>query len=136
NPRMQDVITGSLNTLSRRIGANPRDAAGSPLTDDQLAKLLDECGIGIASGGAPKPGKLNINTCPSDILQYLLDIDPATADAIILERESQPSGFASIVDLLKVPSITRNRLARIFHLLTVRSNVYVVTCRGRDLHTG
>ena len=40
------------------------------------------------------------------------------------------------MDLLKVPSLNRARLARLYPLLTVRSNVYVVTCRGRDLRTG
>ena len=64
------------------------------------------------------------------------DIDPATSESIILERESQPRGFTSIMYLLTVPSLNRARLARLYPLLTVRSNVYVVTCRGRDLRTG
>jgi hypothetical protein len=39
------------------------------------------------------------------------------------------------VDLLNVP-VSRGQLAQIYNVLTVRSNVYVVTCRGRDVKTG
>jgi DNA uptake protein ComE-like DNA-binding protein len=137
NAQMADFLTQSLNGLARRVGINPQQRqVGQPLTNDQLGSLFNECGIGVSSGGAPKPGKLNINTCPSDILQYLPDIDPALADSIIMERESRPNGFTSIMDLLAIPAMNRNSLAKIYPLLTVRSNVYVVTCRGRDLRTG
>lgn len=136
---MRDFILRTPGDLLRRVpGTSPERLreAPPPLSDEQLGRLLDECTIAPASDTGPRPGRLNINTCPADVLQYLPEIDPALADMIILERESRPGGFTSIVDLLAVPAITRRRLAQIYPLLTVRSNVYVVCSRGRDAGTG
>jgi DNA uptake protein ComE-like DNA-binding protein len=108
-----------------------------PLTTEELARVLDEVTIGTETGGAAVvPGKLNINTCPAETLQYLPNIDPALADAIIFERESRPDGFSSVVDLLAIPGLSRARLATLYDMLTVRSNTFIVTSRGRDLRTG
>lgn len=120
--------------LSRLAPSDGSTIPPSPLSRDQLARLLDEAQIGDAS--RPTPGKLNVNTCQAETLQYLPDIDPAMADAIVLERESRPSGFTSVADLLDVAGMTRNRLSRISGVLDVRSNVFVVSSRGRDAATG
>jgi hypothetical protein len=137
NATLADFITGNLSSLLRRIpsaaGQQGR-RAGSPLTDDQLRLLLDECAIGAPDPGKKLPGKLNINTCAAKTLEYLPEIDPNTADAIILERAGRPQGFTSIVDLLG--TVNRRQLAAIYPYITVRSNVYIVTSRGRDAKTG
>ena len=91
---------------------------------------MDEAAAG------PFPGKLNINTCPAEVLQYLPGMDPGLADSIIFEREARTGGFTSIVDLLAVPAMSRNTLAGLASLIDVRSNVYTVTSRGRDAATG
>ncbi len=99
----------------------------------ELGAVLNECSIGPTAG---KPGKLNINTCDAKVLQYLPEISATLADAIIYERAGRPEGFASVADLLDVPSMSRNRLARISNLLDVRSNAIIVSSRGRDARTG
>ncbi|HYE02436.1 MAG TPA: type II secretion system protein GspK [Phycisphaerales bacterium] len=115
-----------------------RGAAASPepLTNEQLAALFDECSIGPPA--AAGPGRLNVNTCPPEVFEYLPSIDPAVADAIMFEREARRSagGFASVIDLLEIPSMSRARLADLVELLDVTSNVYCVTSRGRDHSTG
>lgn len=140
NAQMQDYITGNLSRLARRIPGATQDQiqnAGQALTNEQLGKLLAECGLGVSTSTQPKPGKLNINTCTSDVLQYLFDINQASlADSILFERDSRGGTFNAITDLLDNPSISRQQLAQLYPILTVRSNVYVVTCRGRDLRTG
>ncbi len=105
------------------------------LTDDQVARLLDECAFPSTTGLAA-PGKLNINTCSDKVLQCLPTIDSSLADSIILERSARQQGFVALTDLLEVPSMTRERLADLFPYLTVRSNVFVVVSRGRDANTG
>lgn len=132
---MADFIRRNLSQLA---GANgqPINRNARNLTNDQLALLLDECEIEATTSTGPLPGKLNINTCQAETLEYIPTITADLADAIVLERDSQPKGFTSIVDLLNVQGMNRNRLAQIYNVLTVRSNVYVVTCRGRDLKTG
>ena len=121
-----------------RIARTGVGAASTPVNDlskDQLALLVDECSLGAAAT-TPQPGKLNINTCAAETLQYLPEISPELADAIVSERTARADGFASIMDLMDVPGMTRQQLATIYDLLCVRSNVYVVTCRGRDARTG
>ncbi|GJQ30892.1 MAG: hypothetical protein HBSAPP03_27760 [Phycisphaerae bacterium] len=141
---MADFITQDLNTLARRArGQQGGGGRGQPqqprvesLTTAQLGALLDESQIGPPEAGARLPGKLNINTCPAEVLDFLPEIQPETADAIIAERSARPQGFTSVGDLLAVPGIGRRQLAAIHELLCVRSNVFIVTCRGRDAGSG
>ena len=134
---LADFITRDLATLALAAGGGGQGSAGvEALTSEQLGLLLDECRIGPASEGAFEPGRLNINTCAAETLEYLPEIDAEVADAIIAEREARPEGFASTAELMEVSGIGRRQLAAIARLLTVRSTVYVVTSRGRDARTG
>lgn len=123
-------------TLSRRQSQVPA------LTVEQLGKLLDQATLGSSSTdtglpeGSKLPGKININTASTQVLESIPEIDATLADGIISERSARPQGFTSIADLLEVPGMTRTQLAVIYELLTTRSNVYVVTSRGRDSRTG
>lgn len=114
----------------------PRAPQVEPLNDQQLRAVLDEATIGAPSVGVLLPGKVNINTCPAEVLQFLPEINPEIADAIIAERSSRPEGFTSVMDLAEVPGMTRAQLAVLYDLVTVRSNVFIVTSRGRDARTG
>jgi type II secretory pathway component PulK len=131
---MRDFIVRDLRQLAQASGQ--QGSRVPSLTRDQLGALLDEATIGPAEYGAFIPGKLNVNTCPAKTLGYLPQITPEVADAIIAERSARAEGFATLADLLSVPGIGRRQLAAVFELLTVRSNVYVVTCRGKDSRTG
>jgi len=135
NATMADFIRTNLSQL-RGADGQPINRQARNLTNEQLAAVLDECEIESSATLGPLPGKVNINSCPAEVLEYIPQINAALADAIILERDSMPKGFTSIVDLLNVQGMSRGRLAQISNVLTVRSNVYVVTCRGRDLKTG
>ncbi|MFA6045459.1 MAG: helix-hairpin-helix domain-containing protein [Phycisphaerales bacterium] len=140
---LANFITTDLNTLAAQADAATGSAGGGrgatqrarvpALTTTQLGALLDEATIGPPVAG---PGKLNINSCSADTLQYIPQLDAETADAIIAERSSRAMGFTGLADLLSVPNISRRQLATIYTLLGIRSNVYVVTSRGRDDHTG
>jgi DNA uptake protein ComE-like DNA-binding protein len=139
NASMASIISQSPQQLLRSIPGIDQtrlQTAGAALSAEQLALLLDECSISATDPGAKLPGKLNINTCRAETLEYIPEIDPVTADAIILERAGRPQGFTSIVDLLEVPGMSRRRLSQVYQYLTVRSNVYTVTSRGRDAKTG
>ncbi len=144
NATLARFITQDLNTLARQADAATGQSAGAggrttaratvpPLTNVQLGSLLEECTIGPAIAG---PGKLNINSCEAETLQYLPQLEPETADAIIAERNSRATGFVTLGDLMSVPGVSRAQLAAAYSVLTVRSNVYVVTSRGRDERTG
>ncbi|MCC6951518.1 MAG: general secretion pathway protein GspK [Phycisphaerales bacterium] len=136
---MRDFIIRDLRQLAPQTGGGGgggQTVRVENLTREQLGLLLDEATVGAPESGAYIPGKLNINTCPAKTLEYLPQITPEVADAIIAERSARPDGFVSLADLLSVPGIGRRQLAAIYELLCVRSNVYEVTCRGRDTRTG
>ncbi len=134
---MGDFISTSLSRLARTGGGGGgQQNQVEALTDEQLTLLIDECGIGDPSTEPEQPGKLNLNTCTAEVLRYLPEISDETADAIIADRAGHPEGYKSIMDLLAVPDISRRQLATIYSLLCVKSNVYVVNCRGRDTRTG
>jgi DNA uptake protein ComE-like DNA-binding protein len=146
NARMRDFIQRNLRDLAAIAqqggGAGPiviqdgQQPRVPNLSNEQLAALIDECAIDPETPTGPMPGKLNLNTCTAEMLEYLPGISPATADAIILERSGRPQGFGSIIDLVEVPTLSRRQVAQIYDVLTVRSNAYVVTSRGRDAASG
>jgi DNA uptake protein ComE-like DNA-binding protein len=130
---MTEFIRRNLSQLAQQAGGTITGTVRN-LDREQLAEVLGECAIGTTTVGSP--GKLNINTCEAETLQYIPEISPALADAIILERSGRPEGFGSIVDLLDVPTMSRQRLSRIAGILDVKSNAVVVSSRGRDAKTG
>lgn len=132
---MAEFIRRDLRQLGQQAGMTQAVAATVRALDrTQLAALFNECSIGSATGG--KPGKLNINTCDAETLQYLPEMSAGLADAVIYERSTRPEGFQSIADLLDVPSMTRQRLANLSSIIDVRSNAIIVSSRGRDAKTG
>jgi DNA uptake protein ComE-like DNA-binding protein len=114
----------------RRAGRLPA------LSREQLAALVEECSELPPQAQRFVPARLNINTCEARTIESIPEIEPGLADAIIGERSSRGKGFASIVDLLDVPGMSAAALADAYPLLTTRSAVYRVTCRGRDDKTG
>lgn len=144
NPTMGDFIRRRLNQLEDTLNAR-NEVRGSrsrtaPLEVEQLGKLLDECVIGEADaarfGTGEIPGKLNVNTAPAKVLEMVPEIGVTLADSIVSEREGKAKGFGSIAELLEVPGLSRGNLAGMFDILTVRSNVFFVRCKGRDERSG
>lgn len=98
------------------------------LTDEQLGRVL--AGATIGTTYAPQPGRININTAPVKVLELLPGVDEALADQIVSLRERKTQGLTSIVDLLQIPSLSREMLAAMAPFIDVRSNVFILTARG------
>ena len=75
----------------------------------------DEPAAGPVDGGA---GPLDLNTATAEQLDELPGVGPATAAAILEERDRR-GGFASVDDLLDVPGIGDGKLARLRDLVRV-----------------
>ncbi len=135
--QLDDLANGAIRAGTRvlRPQGFQRSRVES-LSDEQLGALLNEASLTAPSTSASAPGQLNLNTCAAETLQYLPELSPEIADAIIAERSSRPQGFTSVADLLSVEGISRTQLASLYSLFTTRSNVYIVTSRGRDELTG
>jgi type II secretory pathway component PulK len=131
---MTQLIQTALNQLPSVTG-QPINRNVAPLTSDQLGALLDEAVMELPDG--PRPGKVNINTVHEDtITWYMPQVNSFAADSLMAERRARQQGFASWADLLDVPGISRQRLAELYGVITVRSNTFMITCRGRDVRTG
>ena len=130
-------ISTPLNTVVDPATNQPFDRNARDLTRDQLATLLDETALTELPPGA-LPGKLNINTCDEEVLEYVPGMTFELADAIVSERESRlgNGGFLSIVDLLDIEGMTPQVVAALYESLDTRSTVYTATSRGRDEATG
>lgn len=75
-------------------------------------------GGAAASGGAPAAGPVNVNSATADQLDALPGVGPATAAAIVRERE-QHGPFRSVDDLGRVRGIGPAKLAQLHDLVTV-----------------
>lgn len=101
------------------------------LTDEQIGRVLAQSTIGTTY--ASVPGRININKAPVEVLELLPEVDEALADQIDLLRNSKSDGITNIIELLELPTISREMLAAMAPLIDVKSNVYTITSRGVGL---
>lgn len=143
-PTMEDYIQTSPAQMAQRLIAAGVQIAGvtagpglnqiRQLTNEQLKVLYDSA---VADAGAVlPPGKVNLNTAPDELLEYVTALTATERDAILLYRSQNNNQIASIVDLLNIPQINRTRLAAIARLFTVQSTVFSITSQGTDATTG
>ena len=141
---LADFVRTDLGTLAQSaqaavlLNGRRQQTTVTALSKDQLKLLLDECVIGseLASGG-PRAGKLNINTVTRETLErYNTVVNDTLADAILTERDARAGGFLSLLDLEDIPAITSDVLADLMPHIDVKSNVFVVSSRGRDKASG
>ena len=93
------------------------------LSDEQHVRVprLGEsiAGAAPATASASPPGLVNINTASQAQLEGLPGIGPRLAQAIIEYRRAS-GGFSRVEDLLKVPRIGEETLARLRPYISVR----------------
>ena len=131
---MTQIIQTALNQLPSLTG-QPINRDVRPLSAEQLGALLDEAVMELPA--QPGPGKVNVNTVHEDtITWHMPQVNAFVADSLMAERRARQQGFASWADLLAVPGLSRQRLAQLYEVVTIRSNTFVITCRGRDVRTG
>ncbi len=135
---MTDFIQTPLRQIAQQDGVLGRAAqAVTNLENEQLIDLLDNTTMIIESDG-PIPGRVNINTCRRQTLDYLEvfgDLQgSALADLLWTARQSRANGFANIMDLAEI--VGAQQTAFLAQYIDVQSNAYRVSCRGMDEATG
>lgn len=143
--KLEDYVRSELSTLATaqapggtgaRFLAPQANSNVQDLSDEQLKTLLDECTVNESLRDGPRRGRTNLNTARRETLEKLVDLEPAMLDAILLERDGRAGGFTSMTELLSIENIDRSMLAELMARLDVRSQVFVVTSRGKDRATG
>lgn len=135
---MTDFIQTPLRQIAQQDGAMGQAAqAVTNLDTDQLIDLIDNATM-LAESDGPTPGRLNINTCRRQTLDYLEvfgDLQgSALADLLWTARQSRANGFAHIMDLAEV--VGAQQTAFLAQFIDVQSNAYQVSCKGKDEATG
>ena len=146
---LETLLTTSLDIFARQSQQQQQQqqpqrrtgqAAPAPvtaLTDEQLAAAFSE--LTMHDPEVRRPGKLNINTVPADLLRFLvtsLGADEVIAEEIIYMRSGRPEGITSIIDLRQIAELTDTLLLGIARLMDTTSNVYTICSRGRSQATG
>lgn len=135
--------SGSSGRSRRTSGGNrggtnqPSTPSGStvtPLSTDQLRAVFQECTLDDPF--KPAPGRVNLNTVTSEVLQKAMGLDAKSADAILARRKTRQGGFSSVADLLEVSDLKPETLAQIGGQVDVTSNVFMISSRGRARTTG
>ncbi|MCA9295825.1 MAG: general secretion pathway protein GspK, partial [Phycisphaerales bacterium] len=146
---LEMLLTTSLSSTQTGSGTDvPPNAGGRQqqqqpqsseldLTNDQLRVVLGECTTDDPLDG-PQPGKLNINTVSESLLRQMFS-DPSTerlVDEILYLRNNRGEGVTSLVDLKDIPDIQGPDLDRLARAFDVRSNVFLVSSKGRSESSG
>ena len=129
---MQDYLGNSLRALA---GSGVPAGSVTNLDTEQIIALLDECTLSDPAA-APKPGRVNINTCARETLDYIPELSVAIADSLVFERNRRAAGFVNMMDLVTELGLSPQTVSQLAQVLDVRSNAYIVTSKGRDLNTG
>jgi len=107
-----------------------------PLTTEQLKFALSE--LRIEPEHVRRPGRINVNTAPPDLIRELLDLqgfDEVVADELIHRRNGE--GLLSLVDISSLTvELTSSQLNQLATLFTTTSDVFSISCVGRDTATG
>lgn len=130
---LEDLVSTTLSQIAQSSPGLPPTVRN--LTNDQLSDLLGACTLWDPDG-APQPGRVNLNTVRRETLDYIASLNAGLADALLVARDGNASGFTSVVDLLEVPAMTPNRVAQLARILGVEPGAYVITSRGRDAASG
>jgi DNA uptake protein ComE-like DNA-binding protein len=83
------------------------------------------------------PGRININTADSAVLQTLPGITQPLAQQIVTRRRNLPEGFHTIAEVLTIPDVTVPIFKKFASFITVRSTVFTIhsfgCCRRSDI---
>jgi DNA uptake protein ComE-like DNA-binding protein len=77
-----------------------------------------------------RPGLVNINTAPAEVLAALPGMDAATAQAVVQERTDN-GAFTDVGQLLRMDQVSNELFMGIANLLTARSKIFRVVAAGQ-----
>ena len=131
----QDDVAAILAQRRRAAFTSPADLVLVPsLALTKIAQIYDRL---TTSTSTTRPGLINLNTAPAELLAALPGMDAASAEALVTRREKQ-GAFTQVGEMLIVQGITPDAFRQAADLLTTRSSLFGVSATGQDqdgLHT-
>ena len=134
---IEQLLTVPLSTLAAASGGAGAAEPIEDLTDDQLRSVLAE--TSMYPPFERRPGKININTAPEDLIEDLLlaqNFNTILIDSIIFLRNSRLEGITSLLDLYEIVDVTPEIMDQLARNFTTTSNVYTIAARGKSLVSG
>jgi type II secretory pathway component PulK len=129
--RCGDVLSAEeISAILRRQSSfnTPADLLGvRNLARDKVAQIYDRL---TATEDTTRPGLVNINTAPLEVLAVVLGMDEAAAQAILRQRDEQ-GPFTDVGQLLLMNNVSSNTFREVADLLTTRSRVFRVHAVGK-----
>jgi|GEM_PF-1326883 len=129
--RCGDVLTEEeISAIMRQQSSfdSPADLLSvSGLARDTVARIYDRL---TATTDTARPGLININTAPLEVLVALPGMEEATAADIIAYRDDQ-GPFTDVGQLLGLESISDTTFSDIADLMTARSHIFHVRATGQ-----
>lgn len=123
-----DEVTAIITQRTATPFKSPADLLNVPnLTRDKVAQIFDSFTTTTAQ---ERPGLVNINTAPVEVLTVLPGMDDATAQAIVQYRTEQ-GPFETVGQLLNVEQVSNSIFQRIADLVTTRSHTFRLVSTGQ-----
>lgn len=115
-------------------GAQGRPQVAGPRVIDE-GLFLEIADLVTVAGDEFRPGLVNLNTAPLEVLECLPGMTRELAQAVIHQRASA-GYFESIAGVLRVSGFTREILRQLAPRVTVRSETFRITAEGRIRSSG
>jgi len=123
-----EEITAIIQQRTTKAFTSPADLLEVPkLSREKVGKAYDRLTTTTAK---ERPGLLNINTAPAELLAGLPGMDDAAARAIVAQRTDQ-GPFTDVGELLTISAVTNTTFQQVADLLTTRSTTFCLHATGQ-----
>ena len=100
---------------------------GQPLDWETFLRVLDKMTL---SSQKFSQGTVNVNTAGAEVLETLLEGDETLALGIVKTRQQRGGVYSSLGELMETEGMSKERLARLADVLSVRSSVFSIKSEG------
>jgi len=115
------------DTEKKQEGSQQQSQQGQPLDGETFLKVLDKITL---SNQKFLAGTMNINTADVEVLEALLEGDETLALGIVKARQQRGGVYSSLGELMEVEGMSKERLAKLADVLSVRSSVFSIRSEG------
>jgi DNA uptake protein ComE-like DNA-binding protein len=106
------------------------DLMGTPYTGFTRTFMQQNADKLTVTAGQDRPGVININSAPSEVLATIPGVDATTYQAVVDARNSGTT-FTGLNDLFQLTQLNRQQLQSLVDNICTKSSVYIIRVRVR-----